>query len=76
VTRLQALSVRLRRNHLWLIFVVYAAWAVKLFIHHAGALQDAARMGGMPAWMVIGLGLVVLVTLCVISRLYRPGESE
>jgi uncharacterized membrane protein len=77
VTAMQAMSHRLRRNYLWLVLVLYAAWGLKLGIHrNGGSFVAAAHVGPVPGGAVVGVALAVLIALVVLSRTYRPDEQE
>jgi uncharacterized membrane protein len=73
ITMTQALSVRLRRNHLWLMAVAYLGWVVKLEIE--AGLPEGAAIGSVPGSVVIGLLALVFAGLVVVSMLYRPPEE-
>jgi uncharacterized membrane protein len=69
---LQAFSVRLRRNYIWLVVVIYLTWVARLGV-------DAARPGVSASffsvrWMLIA-GLVTLIPLLYVIRHYRPPEE-
>ena len=62
-TRLEAILFRLRRNYVWLYWIILATWVGKLFIHPtpaSGIAEAYSRIGiGLiPPWVI--LGLVVL----------------
>jgi uncharacterized membrane protein len=75
IDRLQAASIRLRRNYLWLILAVYLAWFVKLSLGHEG-IVNAAAVGILPGVVVIGISAFLMVTLAVIATIYRLPEEE
>lgn len=75
LSTLQALSVRLRRNYLWLLAVVYAGWFLKLDLHGA-SLISGARIGPLPGLWVLILALLLFLALIGISLHYRPLEDE
>ncbi len=77
VTVVQAVSHRLRRNYLWLILVLYAAWGLKITLHHgSGSIVGAAGIGPLPGAVVLGATLTVLVGLAILAGVYRPDEEE
>ena len=62
VTRMESLLFRLRRNYIWLYYVVLITWVVKLFMHPL----PAASLGDVYARMGMGLlapGFVLFVVL-------------
>lgn len=71
ISHLQALSVRLRRNYLWLLAVVYAGWLLKLDLHSASFISGA-RIGPLPGFWVLILALLLFLALVAISLHYRP----
>lgn len=73
VTYLQAFSVRLRRNYLWLLGVVYISWLVKLDVQ--GTVPDSARVGVLPGRAVLALVAVGLLLLAGVGVLHRPAEE-
>jgi uncharacterized membrane protein len=73
ITYLQAFSVRLRRNYIWLLATVYMTWLVKLDL--SGHIVDAAHIGSIPGPVVLTMALVTLVPLLVIAGLYHPPEE-
>ena len=75
INRLQAASVRLRRNHLWILSAVYLGWFVKLSQGHAGMVESAG-VGILPGAAVLGISALVLVVLAVIAAIYRLPEEE
>lgn len=75
INRLQAASVRLRRNYLWLFLAVYLGWFVKLSLGHAGMVESAA-VGILPGFVVLGISTALIVALAVIAATYRLPEEE
>lgn len=75
IGRLQAASVRLRRNYLWLLLAVYLGWLVRLSRGHAGMVETAA-VGIVPGFLVIGFSVLLMVTLAAIALLHRLPEEE
>lgn len=76
VGQLEAVSHRLRRNYLWLVLVLYAAWGLKLTIHGDHAFVAAAGVGPIPGAVVLGVTLAALVLLAALAGVYRPDEEE
>jgi uncharacterized membrane protein len=73
ITYLQAFSVRLRRNYIWLLVTVYTAWLVKLDL--GGRIVDSATIGSVPGTVVLTIALLTLVPLLVIAGVYHPPEE-
>jgi len=73
---LQAASVRLRRNYLWLFVAVYLGWWLKLWLEGSGGVMQAAAMGSVPGVVVLAAAFSLLITLVVISRLHHIEEQE
>jgi uncharacterized membrane protein len=73
ISMMQAISVRLRRTHLWVMAVAYLGWVVKLALE--GGLPEGAAMAGIPGSVVMGLLALVFAGLAVVSMLYRPPEE-
>ena len=75
IGRLQAASVRLRRNYLWLLLAVYLGWLVKLSFGSAGIIETAT-VGILPGAFVFGISVVVLLGLALVAAGYRLPEEE
>ena len=75
IGRLQAASVRLRRNYLWLLLAVYVGWLVKLSFGSAGIIETAT-VGILPGAFVFGISVVVLLGLALVAAGYRLPEEE
>jgi uncharacterized membrane protein len=69
----QALSVRLRRCHLWLIAVAQIGWLVKLDLE--GGWPQAAGIGEIPGYVIMSSVAFGFVVLFWLSLLYRPREQ-
>ncbi len=57
-TLLQAVGFRLRRNYLFIFFILLGAWLVKLMMHpeyakSGGELYQRMAVGWFPAWAVV-----------------------
>ncbi len=84
VTKLEALLFRLRRNYIWLYYMVLITWVVKLFIHPAPATSPSevyARAGIGPlhpalvvAGMVVFYGAITASLFTTLGR--RAAEDE
>jgi len=72
---LQAASVRLRRNYLWLLLAVYMGWVLKLWLH-GGSLTGASTVGPLPGLLVLGGAMLLLGALVGVAMIYRPAEEE
>src|SRR5262245_39405578 len=62
-TLVQAIGFRLERNYLWIFLILMLSFVVKLFIHPfpAASLGEAyarMRVGPIPPWIVLALGLM------------------
>lgn len=75
IGRLQAASVRLRRNYLWLFLAMYLGWLVKLSFGPAG-LIDSAAVGILPGALILGIAVVLLLALAVVAAMHRLPEEE
>jgi len=75
IGRLQAASVRLRRNYLWLLMAVFLGWIVKLSLAPAGVVA-AAAVGILPGAVVLGISVLLMVLLAVDAVVYRLPEEE
>jgi uncharacterized membrane protein len=75
IGRLEAASVRLRRNYLWLILAVHLGWVAKLSFGHGGIVASAA-VGIVPGAVVLGIATLLLVTLASVAVTYRLPEEE
>ena len=75
INRLQAASVRLRRNYLWLLLAVYLGWFVKLSLGQAG-IVDSAAVGVLPGYVVLGISMALIVALAVVAMIHRLPEEE
>lgn len=75
IGRLEAASVRLRRNYLWLILAVYMGWFLKLWSGGGGVL-GAAAVGPLPGGLVLGAAGLLLAALIGLAALHRLPEEE
>ena len=75
ISRLQAASIRLRRNYLWLLLAIYGAWLVKLSVGHVG-LVEAAKIGLVPGAVVLAIAALLIVSLAGLAAMYRLPEEE
>jgi uncharacterized membrane protein len=73
VSHLQAMSVRLRRNYLWLLGVVYIGWLVKL--DSLGPVPEGAGVGPVPGRAVLTLVGVGILLLGAMGAVHRPAEE-
>lgn len=73
ITFAQALSVRLRRNYLWLLLAVAGGWLFKLST--AGpTLVEAAAVGPISGSIVLGAIGLLFVPLMALALVHRPAE--
>lgn len=75
IGRLQAASIRLRRNYLWLLLAVYGAWFVKLSFG-PGRMIEAAAVGGLSGNVVLGIASLLILILASVATRYRLPEEE
>jgi uncharacterized membrane protein len=81
---LEAIGRRLRRNYLWIFFVLDAAWALKSYIHPAPSLDltefiNRSSIGDIPGIVVVILGLLFnagLIFLAVYTLRLRNANGE
>jgi uncharacterized membrane protein len=74
ISKLQAVSVRLRRVYLWLIGAAYVGWFVKLI--QLGHVPESATMSNVPGLIVIALGLVPLALALALTFYHGEPEEE
>ena len=77
ITYLEALGRRLRRNYIWLFFILGMAWSVKLLIHPipAYSLQsflDHATIG-LVAGQTVALSVVTFLGVFVLLSIFTVG---
>ena len=70
ITSWQAVSVRLRRNYLWLALTISFTWLARLSVHRSALDRDAFSTS-----LLLLATLVVLLPLLFLSRHYRPPEE-
>jgi uncharacterized membrane protein len=75
ITQLQALSVRLRRNYLWLLLVIWGAWLARLGLG-SEPLLEAAAVGVIPGFVVIGVSALIVLPWIWVASYYRAGERS
>jgi uncharacterized membrane protein len=75
IGRLEAASVRLRRNYLWLFLAVYLGWLLKLSLGPAG-IVDGAAVGVLPGAVVLGIAILLMLMLAAVALTYRLSEEE
>jgi uncharacterized membrane protein len=82
-----AMSRRLRRNYIWMFFILLLAWVLKILtpklqeegvrselVRSLGAMFEGAALGPLPGWLVIVLvGAFYLWLAYVTLRPYAPG---
>jgi uncharacterized membrane protein len=74
VSMWEALGRRLRRNYLWIYFVLGLAWLAKIWLHPSPAMSWSqfvfrAAIGPVPGSLVLAAGLVVNGTLLILGLL-------
>ncbi len=73
LTRLEAVGRRLKRNYLFIFFIILAAWVTKVFIHAPRPIKSlrefyhALEVGGVPSWSVVAVFLFTVVSLLGIT---------
>lgn len=75
LTFLQAFSVRIRRNYLWLIAAIWVAWFVRLALA-VKPFVEAAAIGPVSGAVVIGLSVVLFAPWFGIAFIYREHEHD
>lgn len=75
IGQMQAASVRLRRNYLWLFLAMAMGWMLKLWLA-GGRLLDAAAVGPLPGLLVLGGAALLLAALVWVAAIYRLPEEE
>jgi uncharacterized membrane protein len=73
VSYLQAFSVRLRRNYIWLMGTLYLGWLVKLELE--GELPEAAGFGTVSGTVVLTVTVFLFVPLFALASVHRPPEQ-
>ncbi len=84
VSMWEAFGRRLRRNYLWIYFIMGAAWTLKTWlmapdITTLGQFLQSASIGNLPGWIVVSVGLALngvlfLVALLTITLHQATGE--
>ncbi len=75
ITLLQALSVRIRRNYLWLIAALWLAWFAKVGFSSA-PFMEAARIGPVSGVVVVIVSVVLFAPWFVVATLYHEHEHD
>lgn len=75
IGRLQAASVRLRRNYLWLLLAVYLGWLLKLSFGPGGMIETAA-VGILPGSLIFAISVLLMLSLAIVAVMYRLPEEE
>ncbi|MFT6143048.1 MAG: putative membrane protein [Myxococcota bacterium] len=73
MTLRQAVANRVRRNYIWIVLTLYAAWWLKLWLGVDGAIAQAGH-GAVPGWWVLVLSPVMVLPWMGIAMLadHRP----
>lgn len=71
---LQAVSLRVRRTYLGLMGVIVATWLGKLGL--SGPLSETARIGWVPGWATVALGIAFWAALAFLAVLARDVDDE
>ena len=80
----EAFGRRLRRNYLWIYFILDGAWALKSYIHPAPAASlseflDRSSLEVVPGLLMMGLGLLfngLLIFLAVFTTRLKNASGE
>jgi uncharacterized membrane protein len=80
VTMWEALGRRLRRIYIWIFVVLATSWLVKIVIHPrtTGSLNELierARIGPIPPWVVLLVGVVFNAFLVVLAVTTAPRRA-
>lgn len=79
ITYLQALKIRLRRNYIFLFFILIAGWLGQILLHPEAPLE---RIGGpfMPWWLPVGLVAILYLflagVLILVPEIEEPEEEH
>ena len=73
VSLLQAMSVRMRRNYLWVIGLLYAAWLLKIHLQ-GGSFFEAAHIGPLSGPWVVAASIVLVAPFVALAFVYRARE--
>ncbi|MEC7519554.1 MAG: DUF2270 domain-containing protein [Myxococcota bacterium] len=73
VSLLQAMSVRMRRNYLWVIGLLYSAWLLKLHLM-GGSFFEAATIGPLPGSWVVAASIMLVSPFVALAFVYRGRE--
>src|SRR5262245_24856032 len=80
VTMWEALGRRLRRIYFWIFVVLAISWMVKITIHprtaqSLGELLERARIGPLPPWVVLLVGVVFNTFLVILAVTTAPRQA-
>ena len=80
VTLWEALGRRLRRIYIWIFVVLAISWFVKIVIHpqttrSLNELMERARIGPIPPWFVLLVGVVFNAFLVVLAVTTAPRQA-
>ncbi|HJL15258.1 MAG TPA: DUF2270 domain-containing protein [Sandaracinaceae bacterium LLY-WYZ-13_1] len=75
LSMLSALSVRIRRNYLWLLGAVLAAWLLKLHLA-GGPWAAAAAVGPLPGGVTLALAGALSIATLGVATLHREGRER
>ena len=80
VTMWEALGRRLRRIYIWIFVVLAASWLVKIVIHPQTTrslteLIERARIGPIPPWIVLLIGVVFNTFLFILIVTTAPRQA-
>lgn len=84
ISMLEAFGRRLRRNYVWIFFILGAAWVLKTYLHplptqNFGEFIQRSAMGPIPGWAMVSAGLLYngfLFFLAIITAGLRQAEGE
>lgn len=83
MSRFEAICVRLKRNYIYIFFVVLLAWIMKIFMHAKSGIYSltdfsaALRVAGLPSWLtevVFGCTVLSLVGMMLYAIRYVSDE--
>jgi uncharacterized membrane protein len=80
VSMWEALGRRLRRIYIWIFAVLAISWFVKIVIHphttrSLSELMERARIGPLPPWIVLLVGVVFNAFLVVLAVTTAPRQA-
>lgn len=68
----EAFGRRLRRNYFWILIILYASWAAKIWLYPQPVIVldefiQRSAVGPVPGQIMIGLGLAIYLALLIVA---------